>query len=383
MPKQAVVLFGAGASIDAGLPSAYRLTNAVYQKLVDVKSDDARLFGIIIAKLQLRNVRRGGAPFDDVNVEEVYDALKKFIGRDHDILAEFVQSWDDLNLSGSSEFDAKKFFDNLANAFVLRNDRGLDRGASFQVNKRQLVEATEALQRAFGGEFYRFRGASLEPFLATLTSLLEVDEGRIGYMKRLLESHAHQISCIATLNYDRVVEQSLEAIGSKFDLGLSQWNEKRFVRFHGKSQRLIKLHGSVDWHISNQDEIVINDGSTGLWLPRAMIFGGQDSKLVPHGPFLHLRHEFQRFLRQENKLLVVGYSFGDAHLNAIIRSWVATRHKSHMMVVNPSGFDPNHPVMAYSKDRRSPVATNPSVSLEVVAKPLSDALPEIGRFLSN
>jgi hypothetical protein len=383
MPKQAVVLFGAGASIDAGLPGAYGLTKAVYQKLVDAKSDDARLFGIIIAKLQLRNARQGGAPFDEVNVEDVYDALKKFLGRDRDILAEFVQSWDDLNLAGGSEFDAQKFLDNLAKSFVLKNDRRLNGGASFHVSERNLVGATEALQRAFGGEFYRFRGASLEPFLATLTSLLEVDEKRIDYMKHLLKCHSHQISCIATLNYDRLVERSLEAINSKFDLGLSQWNEKRFVRFHGKSQRIIKLHGSMDWHISNQDEIVINDQEAGLWLPRAMIFGGQDSKLVPYGPFLHLRHEFQRFLRQENKLLIVGYSFGDAHLNAIIRSWVATRHKSHMMVVNPSGFDLEHPVMAYSKDRRNPGKIGPSVSLEVVAKPLSKAIPEIGEFLSK
>ncbi len=296
MAKQAVVLFGAGASVDAGLPSAYALTRAVYDKLTAVKSPDARLFGTIIAKLQLRNARRGGDPFADVNVEEVYDALKKFIGRDQDILAEFVQSWDDLNLAGSSEFDAKKFLDNLARGFSVKSNRSISGGASFHVDQNSLIGVTETLQRAFGGEFYRFRGASLEPFLETLTSLLEAEDDRIGYIKGLFDRHSSEISCLATLNYDRVVERSLEMLGSSYDLGLSQWNEKRFVRFHGKSLRLIKLHGSVDWHISNADEIITDTSKVGIGLPRAMIFGGQDAKLVPYGPFLHLRHEFQRFL---------------------------------------------------------------------------------------
>lgn len=33
--------------------------------------------------------------------------------------------------------------------------------------------------------------------------------------------------------------------------------------------------------------------------------------------------------------VVIGYSFGDGHLNAIIRRWVSTRRKAKLIVVNP------------------------------------------------
>lgn len=384
MAKQAIVLFGAGASMDAGLPGAFGLTNKVYEKLVQEKSDDARLFGIIIAKLQLRAARLGHPPFSSINIEEVYDALKKFIGREQDILAEFVQNWEDITGPSECDFNAQKFLQSLSSAFEVSNSRSLTGQYSLRVKHSELVRATEVLSKAFYGDFYKFRGASLDPFLHTLSLLLEADDNRIGYMQRMLERHASRISCIATLNYDRIVERSLETRGASFDLGLSSWNERRYVRFHGQSQKLIKLHGSIDWFIKDQDEIMVNPQGPSVAYPRrALIFGGQDSKLVPFGPFLQLRHEFQKFLRASNKLLVVGYSFGDEHLNAILRSWVATRQRSRMMVVNPSGFEKIDQIMRFSRVKSRAGHERELVKLEVVEKGFLDAQPEVEAFLTS
>jgi hypothetical protein len=383
MARQSVVLFGAGASMDAGLPDAHQLTRKVYAKLREAKSDDARLFGLIVSKLLVRHVRMGGSPYDDINVEDAYDALKKFIHRDVDLISEFVQAWDPISAGGLEGFDAKGFAENMALAFSLEEGRRFDGRPSFNVNQRNIVAATEKLQQAFGGDFFRLRGASLEPFLTTLSTILNAPDENLEYMENLLRVCEGRTSCIATLNYDRIVERSYEKIGSKFDLGLSQWNDKRYVKFHGQAPKLIKLHGSVDWFLRNEDEIDVGIQVSAFSLARAMVFGGQNEKLVPHGPFLHLRHEFQRLLRDSSSLLVVGYSFGDSHLNAIIRSWVAAKTNARMMVVNPRGFPANHPVMRYSKDRRNPKSAKPSVRLEVVPKGTAESLDKIEQFLSS
>ena len=378
-----VVLFGAGASIDAGLPSANKLTETVYQSLIDAKSSDVKLFGLMIAKLKVRNVRRGGSPFEAINVEEVYDALKRFINREADLISEFVQSWDQISTNGTSEFDADGFARHLASSFQVRSDRRFDGGPSLSISNRDIVAATEKLQAAFGGEFFRLRGASLDPFINTLSTSLEFEDQKISYMERFLDIVAKPALCLATLNYDRVVERSFENKRYKFDFGLSQWNDKRFVKFHGRSPKLIKLHGSVDWFLKNEDDIQVGERDQLVSMKRAMIFGGQNEKLVPHGPFLHLRHEFQSFLREASALVVVGYSFGDAHLNAIIRSWVATRHKANMLVVDPSGFPADHPVMRYSKKNRNPEASSEGVALEVVQKGFANAIDDIEQFLAR
>ena len=369
--------------MDAGLPNANQLTEEVYSALSDAKSEDARLFGLIISKLLVRHVRRGGSPYDPLNIEHVYDALKRFINRDTDVISEFVTGWDAVGSSGTTAFDANSFAKNMASAFSVDRSRRIDGGITLSVNERSIIDATDKLQRAFGGEFYKFQGASLEPFLNILSKILHVEDNRLSYIREFLNTSGDGISCIATLNYDRIVEQSLESVGEKYDLGLSQWNQKRFVRFHGQSRKLIKLHGSIDWFTRNEDEIEITNDPVRFLPMRAMVFGGQNEKLVPHGPFLHLRHEFQKFLRQSSKLLIVGYSFGDSHLNAIIRSWVATRTNAQMMVVGPDGFPAEHPVMRYAKNRQVNGVNKSSVRLNVVNSTFASSLDEIASFLTG
>lgn len=117
-----------------------------------------------------------------------------------------------------------------------------------------------------------------------------------------------------------------------YDYGLSEWPEGKVVKFHGKSLKLAKLHGSINWR-KEADEIEFDDGQGG-W-NRALIFGGQSEKLTPDGPFLQLRYQFEQALRGTNKLGVIGYSFQDAHLNALIRVWLATRTRAKLVVLSP------------------------------------------------
>jgi hypothetical protein len=380
--RKITALFGAGASMDANLPNAYRLTREVYSRLSDGKSQDAILYAVVVSKLIARNAKNGLSPFSDINIEDVYDGLKRLLNKDSDFLSEFVSGWDPIATLPSKPFDAQAFANDFASVFSLNSRRSLDGTARLSIDQSHLRRLVAELQRALDGDFYQYRGASLEPFLSTLSKILNVRDKNTSYMQKFLNSHSDDLECIATLNYDQLVEVSSEKNGSKVDFGLTQWNDKRFVRFHGQSLKLIKLHGSTNWYIKNHDEINISDDDIGNFFPRAMIFGGQSDKLVPYGPFLHLRHQFQQFLQGSSYLLVVGYSFRDVHLNALIRSWVATRQRGKIIIVDPGEDHSANDVFRYSyildeQGRRK----GRKVEIRQIALGFSDALPSIEKEL--
>lgn len=327
-----VLLLGAGASIDAGLPSAFDLTQKVYEELVVQGRGNAQLFGYVVAKLIVRKSRMGTSPFRPLNVEEVYDTLKRFLSRDTDAIGEFVYSWDPITLPSSEGFDPRIFAQNIGNAFSVR--QGLDR-SSIRGDVNLLRKAGEQIARAID-PLPRQRDIidSMRPYLDTLIKCLSTENRINPYLDKLTSFVLEKVSALATLNYDTTIEESFERKKISYDYGLSRWNSRKYVRFTGQSPKLIKLHGSVDW-FENGDDIVIKPEDGGRYYRRALIFGGQSDKLVPNGPYLQLRHEFQRLLRATNVLGIVGYSFQDTHLNALIRAWASSRVRAKMVIMDP------------------------------------------------
>lgn len=377
------MLLGAGASKDAGLPDTYGLTKQVYDRLVSAKSNDAVLYAVVVAKLIARNAKNGQSPFNNINIEDVYDGLKRLLNRDSDLLSEFVSGWDPISASSIKPFDAQGFAENLSSVFNIPDSR--ERVQQMKIDRGRIEQIVSELQRCFGSDLYQYKGASLDPFLATLANILDVQNAQTKYMELFLDKHCDNVECIATLNYDQLVEVSLKKIGRKADLGLTQWNEKRFIKFHGRSPKLIKLHGSTDWFIGNDDEIFFpGDPTISVYArSRAIIFGGQSEKLVPHGPFLHLRHQFQQILQRSSYLLVIGYSFRDLHLNALIRSWIATRTNGKIIIVDPNGFAGDNGVFKYASTMGRNLRTRMRVDKKEIRKGFADALEDIDQELKK
>lgn len=327
-----VLLLGAGASIDAGLPSAFQLTQRVYEELAAGRRSNAHLFGYVIAKLLVRQSRLGLSPFRPINVEEVYDTLKRFLSRDTDALGEFVYSWDPITLPSGESFDARAFAQNVGSAFSIRS--GLDR-AHIRGDTRLLQDAGEQIARAID-PLPRQRDIvqSMRPYLDTLVKCLSTENRANPYLDKLTKFSAEKASALATLNYDTTIEESYSRKRIQYDYGLSRWNNRKYVRFTGQSPKLIKLHGSIDWY-EQGDDVIIRPEKGQSYYRRALIFGGQSDKLVPNGPYLQLRHEFQRLLRATNVLGIIGYSFQDTHLNALIRAWASSRIKAKMVIMDP------------------------------------------------
>ncbi|WP_281983262.1 SIR2 family protein [Azonexus hydrophilus] len=135
---------------------------------------------------------------------------------------------------------------------------------------------------------------------------------------------AHPIE-VFTPNYDLLIEQALEAykvpyfdgfIGAKqafFDL-TSMENESLPPRW----ARLWKVHGSVNWWRTSNDEVVRREGR----------FAGDRQMIYPSHlkydqsrrmPYLAMLDRLRAFLGRGQAVLVTcGYSFADQHLNEVI-----------------------------------------------------------------
>lgn len=135
---------------------------------------------------------------------------------------------------------------------------------------------------------------------------------------------AHPVE-VFTPNYDLLLEQAFEAykipyfdgfIGSRhafFDLA-SMENDTLPARW----SRLWKLHGSINWWRTSNDEVVRRDGAAAG--DRQMIYPSHlkydQSRRMP---YLAMLDRLRAFLARGQAVLVAcGYSFADQHLNEVI-----------------------------------------------------------------
>ena len=63
-----------------------------------------------------------------------------------------------------------------------------------------------------------------------------------------------------------------------------------------------------------------------------VIFGG-GNKLTVDGPFLDLIKAFQRRLEEHTTLVVIGYSFGDLHVNRLIERWLRRSSERNIIII--------------------------------------------------
>jgi SIR2-like domain len=100
-------------------------------------------------------------------------------------------------------------------------------------------------------------------------------------------------------------------------------------------QPYIKLHGSIDIKQSDREMM--------------LVIGGNEAAGIAQQPLLKWYHEiFQRRLRSpEARLMIIGYSFGDAHINQMIFAGIEAGLK--IFIIDPLGVDvigsnPSHPI---------------------------------------
>lgn len=151
---------------------------------------------------------------------------------------------------------------------------------------------------------------------------------------------------VLTLNYDLTIETMAAREGVRVERGIERWAPGHPMSFSQEPDtiRLYKLHGSLDWrlespgNVTRAPKISIGDPAQGSDVPtkRLMpwIVVGDREKLATDGPTLALLNAAADALHRSQRLVVVGYSFSDSHINAMIRDWMSADPNRDIAIID-------------------------------------------------
>lgn len=337
-------LFGAGVSLAAGAPSTKDLTDLV---------------------LQGRGVRRhtGGCyfipnqPLPDLGGEQCVERIRCFV----QFLAEHANrffreqkrnrrtaNYEDIHYLASQLADAVEEYENPAVEALLRSARSEFAQAPFRghaaFEPNDIFKESRNYIKSVVSEAL-FRVESVKNHLDQL-----VQANRDDSISRVE---------VVSLNHDLLIERTLKQNGVQLATGftklseyLLQWNRDEFARSRSKV-RLNKLHGSVDWiSLRTQDRrwrtCIVTCGDISMakdprghgidtWDPVPEILVGTFNKMLEYtmGIYADLFCAFRVALRQLDKLVVAGYSFGDKGVNAALSEWIRENQRRRIMIVSP------------------------------------------------
>lgn len=305
-----MLLLGAGASVEAGIPDAYRMSERILERF---RSDPrlrkhAHVLSFAVGGLFFQAGVRNENPYSGVNVEDLFNAIQllaqrgtleaaPFIGSWHHMVEEFdranpsrldadrltrtiqeavSQSFTDgvPSLSSSEESRINKaltqtmaridrgqavsgsgtlgreivsLLQTFATKWVDRSQRTRPRGSRSSQLDRELGKAVRRHQPQPGAGDVFHRTNSL--MIEQLRDLVWIgDASRVAHLEPLLAKLKDQRRLvIATLNYDNAVEILADQHDVPCDTGLDHWSESRRFDFAGAGLKLLKLHGSIDW----------------------------------------------------------------------------------------------------------------------------------------
>ena len=138
---------------------------------------------------------------------------------------------------------------------------------------------------------------------------------------------------IITTNYDLIIEESYAQIGRQIINGFlwSPSHRKGYWRNKWKCDsnddnsnpiRLVKLHGSISWHREdNGENEIVELGGVGYrnMSHDIMIMPTLTKKDYTQQPFSSLTEQFKNILNKIDVLIIIGYSYRDNELNAMIK----------------------------------------------------------------
>jgi hypothetical protein len=183
-----------------------------------------------------------------------------------------------------------------------------------------------------------------------------------GFLKKLIKARKKSSPRlkIFTLNYDTCFEEAGDRIGAvvidgfsfasggkfksnNFDLDIVQREQSRIHKeenFYDKVFHLYKIHGSVNWEKpSDKNFEVVKKQSP----KTALLIYPNSSKFESsyQMPFFEMISRFQMALRTQNTaLIIIGYSFGDNHLNQMIEEALRSNFNLKVFVVSSSIKEP-------------------------------------------
>jgi len=175
-----------------------------------------------------------------------------------------------------------------------------------------------------------------EKIIQQLKTWIQPDNLKLSEYYNKLSEFQKQIQFplkIFTLNYDLLIEKNLSDITIErgFDDN-KKWNYKLFSeRPEEPDIYLYKLHGSLDWERDTNTQIVKCVDN----IPNIpdLIFGTQ-YKMQYIDPYLFLFSEFRHYALKAKLIICIGYSFSDEHINAILSQALKNNTETKIYSVN-------------------------------------------------
>ncbi len=370
-------LLGAGASVEAGIPDSYRMTNKMLENFSeDFQATDQqydKVLQFVIGGLSFQQGIKGENPLAGVNIEDLFNALIQLSNRHNSELSPFINTWHPHLIgleNGKMDFfmsrELLETINNPIEKFIGENNEKLleqvadlvahRSSSSFRKRKIDTFIAsndfetifTDAVRKIVFGSEGKLLKDTADAMIQHLVKMVWIKEPeRINYLIPLINYANTNKAFVVTLNYDNTIELACKNHGIEIDIGFDSWSNSGEFKFIDGKIPLLKLHGSIDWALSigkiGQEKPlpyqIINKVDPNLENQRhfkpAIIFGGKN-KLTAKGPFLSLLHSFEEQLSKSSNLIIIGYSFGDEHVNEYITNWFNGDVTRKISIINPN-----------------------------------------------
>jgi hypothetical protein len=298
--KDIILLLGAGASADAGIPTSAEMIGRIEGLLGTHEKwkPFAKLYNHVKSAIHYSAGLRGR--FNDqvsYNIETLVNTLYELERNEDHPLYPFIAAWNSRFVAlAKPDFEGVREF-------------------------RRLI--LEALKKWMCPE----------------------DTSQADYYKGLanLQRDLNFPLPVFSLNYDLCVE-SLADRDFEIETGFAGFGPKHvwdWERFEEPSPNLppqiilYKLHGSINWKRDESTKQLFSVQQVENIDPDRMeVIFGRDFKLEAADPYLFYAYEFRRYTLIATLIVVVGYGFGDAHINKMLTQGIRDNNNRRLLVVS-------------------------------------------------
>jgi len=279
---EVLVLLGAGASVDAGIPHSAEMVRKIEGALNNEWKQFKDLYNYVRSAIFYADGIRGRYANEvSYNIERLVVSLDELSRREEHPLYPFVGAW------------------NPRLAQVAGND--------FQ----HVAEFKTRILEKLRHEWIEISNYEIADYF----------RGLVSFQKEL--NHPLRVF---TLNYDLCVERAYQTEYKEFpERGFDKdrfWSHELLEEATPaeKSLCLYKLHGSIDWYRDcGTGKLTFSDSTSKIRVDEGELIFGTSYKLQYVDPFLFIVYQLRRLSLEAKLIIVVGYGFGDEHINGILQ----------------------------------------------------------------